>query len=453
MSESLFRVPQVPQSVRSVTRNFGWLVMSKGLGAALSLVSLALVTRSLGIEDFGRFAMITAAVQVLAGAVAFNTWQVVVQFGLQHIETGDDAALSRLMRAAVLLDLSSALVGMGASYLLVWYVRESWGIAPALVPAILVFCAATLLSSRASAIGILRMRDRFNYAAMADSARFVLRVVGALVALMYFPSLQAFLLVWGASEIFAAVLHWFAVHRVGDLQRIWSRGSGIRFVVQENPGIVRYVVLSSVSQTLQITTRKLPVFLVGGLVGAAAAGGFQLAAQLCRALSTASQLIAKAAFPEIARAVHKEGTGSLRAIIERSLPTAIVVCGSIFFFAIIAGKYILVMIGGEEFAIAYPMLLWLSAAACVELASVALEPSLMAANRPHIALLARLFATGVILLGIASAIPGLEAEGVAAAVFAGSVAQTLFLGWGIFRLLGANRNTERWAGSSGNPGK
>jgi hypothetical protein len=47
-----------------------------------------MVTRALGLADFGRFALITGTAQTLATLVSFETWKVVVQYGLEHEGAG-----------------------------------------------------------------------------------------------------------------------------------------------------------------------------------------------------------------------------------------------------------------------------------------------------------------------------------------------------------------------------
>ena len=51
--------------MRAIARNLGWMLASRGVLAVLSLVYLAIVTRTLGVAGFGRFALITGASQAL----------------------------------------------------------------------------------------------------------------------------------------------------------------------------------------------------------------------------------------------------------------------------------------------------------------------------------------------------------------------------------------------------
>ena len=61
--------------------NMGWLLGGRGINAVLSLVYLALATRTLGLEGFGWFAAIVALGQAVTGLANFQTWQFIVRWG------------------------------------------------------------------------------------------------------------------------------------------------------------------------------------------------------------------------------------------------------------------------------------------------------------------------------------------------------------------------------------
>ena len=416
-------------------QNFGWMVASRGLAAVFSLIYLAIITRSLGVEGFGAFALITGAAQLLANLLAFQTWQIIIQYGINHIENGEPSKLARLFRSAVLLDVVSAVTGIAAAAILLHFFADTLGLKPTLARATLIFNIIMLLSLRSTPLGILRLRDRFSLAAAADSATPTLRLIGAVAVGIAHPTLQAFLIAWAIAELLTAVAHWYAVHKIGDLDLMMKDGHRIGEVFPDNPGIVRYSLTSNFSQTLFMTAKQVPLFLVGGLTGTAAAGAFRLAAQLSRSLTTVSQMVAKSAFPEIVRAVRNQGVGSLGGMIARSVRVALIVSAVVFILVVLFGRLVLETVGGEEFGLAYYSLLWLAAAACTDLVIVAFEPSIMAAHRAHLAFLARLVATGIMVGGALLLEPLMGADGVAAAVFANSVSQAVLLGMIILRLI------------------
>ena len=91
-------------------RNVGWLLTGKGVGAVLSLLYLGIATRALGLERFGSFALILSTAQAAAGLAGFQTWQLIVRFGMPHLAEPNPAALRRLVRFCALIDLTAAFV-------------------------------------------------------------------------------------------------------------------------------------------------------------------------------------------------------------------------------------------------------------------------------------------------------------------------------------------------------
>jgi O-antigen/teichoic acid export membrane protein len=205
-------------------------------------------------------------------------------------------------------------------------------------------------------------------------------------------------------------------------------GRGLRQIFADNPDISRYSLTTNFAQTLSMTTKQLPLFLVGGLTGTAAAGAFRLAAQLARSLTILSQMIARAAFPEIVRAIRNHGVLGLSAVLKRSFTIAFAVSAIALIIVVTLGEPALKLVGGRDFGQGYYSLVWLAAAGCVDLASVALEPALMAAHRAHLAFFARLVGTVGLIGGSVALEPMLGAQGIAMAVFVNALVQALLLG-------------------------
>src|SRR5690606_29212036 len=135
-----------------------------------------------------------------------------------------------------------------------------------------------------------------SLAAAAESATPTFRLIGALIVWFIHPKLQGFLIAWAIAELLTSAAHWYAVSRIGDLSLMCRQGKNVRTVLADTPGITRYSLTTNFSQTLSMPTKQLPLFLVGGLTGTAAAGAFRLAAQLSRSLTILAQMVARAAF-------------------------------------------------------------------------------------------------------------------------------------------------------------
>jgi O-antigen/teichoic acid export membrane protein len=408
---------------RAVARNLGWLLASRGVIAVLSLFYLGFATRALGVVGFGRFALITGAAQTLAALVAFQTWQVIVQFGVG----ADEGRLARLFRACALLDLLSALVGavLAAAILLIW--GEALGIGPTLRRATMIFVVVELVTVRSTPLGILRLRNRFAWGAAAESGLAVTRFVGAGIALLVHPTVQGFLVVWMVAELVTAGVHWAMVARTGDLRLLREGRGSFAQVLAEYPGLLRFALSTNASSTLNTAAKQVPLLSVGAALGPAAAGTFRLAAQLAQALAKLSQLVARAAFPELVRAVRAAEPAKLRRMLLRTTGASLAGGAAIMLLVLLVGEPVLRLVGGRGFGNGYPVLLAMAGAGCIELTVVGLDTVMTAQGRALSVLLIRLAALGVLGAAATVAVPMWGTLGMGLAVLAGSAAAAAML--------------------------
>lgn len=417
--------PSSPSSIvhsgvfRAAARNLGWLLASRSVLAILSLFYLGIITRALGVVGFGRFALITGAAQTLATLVAFQSWQVVVQYGVGPLARRDQGALGRLFRGSAVLDLGSALAGcVLAAVILEWW-SEPLGIGPTLKRATLIFAIVQVLTIRSTPLGILRLTDRFSVAAVADSVTPIARFIGAVAVLLVHPTLQGFLFAWGAAEVLTAGVYWYLVWRGGELT-LMRQGGSLRALLAEHPGMLRFALSTNASQTLGLSSKQVPLLLVGAVVGPAAAGVFRLAAQLAQALAKLSQLLARAAFPEVVRAVKDAPPRALGRMLSRLFLASGAAAIVILTLVALLGKPILNLVGGRDFRTAWPVLLWLAAAGCLDLATVGVDTVLTALQRAGRVLLIRTAGAAIMLAAAVALMPRYGGTGVAMAVTAGS---------------------------------
>lgn len=425
-----------------ILRNLGWQLASRAIAALLSLGYLVIITRTLGVHGFGKFALLTGTAQIIANGLAFQCWQIIVQYGHVHLENGDDARLARLYRAAAWLDVISAVCGIGLAWLILHLFASDLGIGETLTNATLIFNIILLISVRSTPLGILRLRDRFSLAAIADTATPVIRLFGAVAVVLIHPTLQAFLIAWGIAEFITAGIYWVLLARTGDLALLWRRDDRMGEVIADNPGIVRFAITTNAASTLTVLAKQIPLLLIGGWAGTSAAGAYRLAAQLTQSLTKLSQLIARAAFPDMVRAVARDGLSAFWSTMSRAMAYGAVAATALFAVIGLLGNQLLQLIGGRDFASGYPVLLWLAAAGCVDLVTAGYEALLTAAKRAPLTLLFRGLATAILVITAYLLHFSRPSDGTAAGVFAYSLSLAAML-IGAIAWLARERPTQK----------
>ncbi len=422
--------PPIPQSrghvLRSIGHNLGWLVGSRGVVAVLSLLYLGIAARTLGVTGFGRFSLITGAAQALATLVAFQSWQVIVQFGVGLSHGEDESKLARLFRGSFILDLGSALIGAALAIAILELWSDAFGIGATLKRAALIFTVVQLVTIRSAAVGILRLRDKFRLAAIADSITPIARAIGAVLVMIFHPTVQAFLAVWAVAEVLTSATYWGMVAHIGDLKLLWN-GIGFKRMVEENDGILNFALSTNASSTLALASKQLPLLAVGNELGVAAAGTFRLAAQLAQSLGKIGQLISRAAFPEIVRAVQEAKDHTVQRLVLRTVLMSTVAGSAIMVIALLFGKSVLKLVGGHVFGQGHLVLTWMAAAGAIDLVAVGLDTVLTARGYAGRIFLIRIVSVAVMLATALVTLPLWGEVGMAIAVVAGSVTVTSLL--------------------------
>ena len=389
-----------PSPFRRALQNAGWLLAGKGVGAVLSLVYLGLATRSLGVERFGEFTLVLSTGQAVAGFVTFQSWQIVIRYGVALLGEGRREALGRLARFTMLLDLVAALLGCGIVTIAILLLRSHLDWSATLVRDAVIFCFVLLLTTRSTAVGILRLHDKFNIGAAADAVTPIARFLGAIVAVLHGATVTGFLVAWGVAEIATALVYWIAAWRT-DRSILGSLG-GVAGVPAEHPGLGYFAWTVNLNSTLQQGSKQLLIVFVGVVGGPAAAGVYRLAFQLSQALTRLADMFSRAIFPEFTRAHAAAEPGEFGRLFRQAsrltLATGIVICIA----APILGWPILALVGGKAFAGAYPILVLLSIATALEVMGVGFEPVLLGTGRTREIVRVRIVAV-VLLFAIAAA--------------------------------------------------
>jgi O-antigen/teichoic acid export membrane protein len=426
-----------------VLENAGWILGGKAVSALLSLLYIAMATRSLGPDRFGMFVLISGTGQAVSAIVTFSTWQVVVRFGMAHIQRGDAAGLGRLIAFCIALDGGAAIVGSILAAIGVVLLGPHLGWDATLSRDALLFCFAVLLSFRSTPIGILRLHDRFGLAAAADSMTPVVRLIGAAITVAIEPSITGFLIAWAAAELLTAATHWIASFvQVRDALRLryWR---GIGRAARENPGLWRFALVTNVGATLRAFSSQFSVLLIGLVAGPAAAGGYRLAFQLGRSLAKFSDMLSRSMFAEIAR-VHVTRTArQLRKLFRKSTRFAAVGALVIILLLLMVGKPALGIVAGRHYLDSYPLLLMLGVAAALDLGGSSFEPALMATGRAGTALNLRLAATVLQVALLAALLPGFGVTGAAVATLAASAIGLVLFGVVAWRAIYSIRDEDR----------
>ncbi|MFC4291274.1 lipopolysaccharide biosynthesis protein [Sphingorhabdus arenilitoris] len=423
-----------------ILKNGGWLLGGKTVGAVLSIIYLAMITRNLGPENFGKFALIFSFAQAIAGIISFQTWQIIIRYGTKYVleKAVDDFA--RLIMLCLALDVIGILLGTVLTLTAVYGFAGYFGWDAAYSLKISIFTFVILLSTRGTAIGILRVHDRFRDAALADSLVPIIRFVGVGVAVFLGGSIDRFLFVWAFSEMAATAIMWIIIARTMPLHLGQQNWRHIGRYYRKYTDLTRFAAFTNLGSSLRLMSQQLIVLIVGFYTGPAAAGFFRLGHQLGQVVARIADGISFAIYTEYSRITQSAGSGAARSMIGRTMRVTAVSAAILLAILLLAGKPLIIMIFGPDYAPAYPLVLLLGGAAAVQVAAMALEPVLMTHGRAGWVLIANAVGVGVMALLLPLLMPELEATGAAIAVLVGAALTAISLALA-FRFMSNDQQT------------
>jgi O-antigen/teichoic acid export membrane protein len=406
--------------MRKVLANAGWMLGGQGFTAVMSLVYLGLATRSLGLSGFGTFSMILAVSQAVGTLVAFQCWQIVVHYGVDHLREGRDDDLSRLLWFCAGLDFAGAAAGSVISVMACLALGHGFGWSDTTTWQAAAFCLATMLGIRSTPVGVMRLHDRYALSTGAEAVAPAIKAAGAVVAWYMDLGLPGFLAVWGLAEICVSAAYWALACTVcGAPWRIGARPQ-FRGVAGANAGLWRYAIATNATSSLRIGSKSLAILIVGAVAGQAAAGAYRICLQLSQASAKVTQIVSRAVFPELARA-RLTGVADLRAVMMATTKMVGIFALASAMLLPLLGPFLIDVVGGHAYAYALPALYVMGAASTIDMVGTALEPTLFTLGRPGAAFRANAVATALTVGLMVPLSATMGATGSAGAVLAGSI--------------------------------
>ena len=384
--------------LRRIFGNLAWLVGGKGFGAVCSLVYLAILSRSLGLRDFGHFSLIFGTAQAIVALAGFQTWQAVVRFGTPHLAAERWGAVSRIALLAGLIDAAGALLGSLIAFVCLFVFAGQLSLNPDFTTMAFIFICVFVCARGSAPLGILRLFDRYDLAVKAGAFAPAARLLAATLIWLTGPSVGRFLFAWASIEIVTFGLYWTLALRRRPGALSLPRPGHWRGALAENPGILRFMGITYCASSAQAVLQQGPLLAVGYLLGTSAAGAYRLADQLARGLSKLSGLMAQALYPEVNRQHHAATAAQFRKLVVRLSLMVLAVGPVVVAIAYFLGDDLLALIGGSEFARAGAVLVPLAVAASIDLAGVSYESVLHSTGRTAWPLYARLLA--IVALGV-----------------------------------------------------
>jgi O-antigen/teichoic acid export membrane protein len=384
-----------PEAGAKVIRGGAIRAAAYGATILLTAATVPLMTRHLGVADFGRFVTASSIVMIVAG---------ITEFGLSGIGTREYALATPADRRALLanlLGLRSVLTVAGLAVATLLMVLGHYP--KVVVVGMLVSGLGLMLLNVQQTYSIsLTAQLDWGIASIFELVNAIVVAAGTVLLVLIGAQLFPFFLVSVASS--AAALLVSAVYlrdRVSLLPL---------FEIPTWRAMVRDALPFAAAATVGILYPRVGLILVSLISNAEQTGYYSTAFKIVEVVGGTSGLIASSAFPLFARA-GRDDHERLRYAVGKVGDTALIAGGYVTLSLIVAAPFVIEVIGGKSFAPAVPVL---------RLQAVALLGGFLAATwsytllslRLHGALLRVTLAGLIASIALSAAlVPSLGAEG------------------------------------------
>ena len=191
------------------------------------------------------------------------------------------------------------------------------------------------------------------------------------------------------------IMGWIVARRALAGVRLLGSARG---AVRENPGIRHFMLAANADVTFGELSQRIAPLVVGWVMGPTAAALYAVGQRGSTAIAQPSGNLGQAAYAELAKLIAAGGRGrEVRQVVARSVLIAMTVAVPIVLLVALFGKPFAVLIGGQQFAAAGAIMLWLVLARTVLLVGPPASAALVALGRPGLSVKGNIFCSLALL--------------------------------------------------------
>jgi O-antigen/teichoic acid export membrane protein len=379
--------------------NTSKLLSANMIAALMGLASAVVTARALGPADYGILALVLTYEMTVGKLVSFNAWQAIIKFGSEAMQAGDRPALRQLLKFGFGLDISSAAAGTILAIAMSGPMVAVLGWDLSIRPLLLMYSFLILFNLSGTAIGTLRLFDRFELLGYSVVCSALLRLAGVLWCVLSGKRLFGFVLAYLITGIVGQIyllLSALWVLRRQDISLILRqplRGICTRFI-----GLWDYVWTTNLNATVRMLSLEADGLIVAGLTTPTALGVFKVAKQFARVLPMLAEPLYQSIYPELSRLWAAGSKNAFVSLIKRTTVLAGIAAVAAWIGFLVSGKWMIAVTVGPQYVEAYRVTVIYLAAMVIAISGFSLQPSMLAIGLPRNAFKALAAATTLYLL-------------------------------------------------------
>ena len=382
--------------MRRILGNLGLLLRGRGIAAIMLLAATALMARALGPVEFGLVVLTHTYVVLVRGLLNVKQFLAIVRWGVPALDADDSRTVRRLISVCWRLDRLSSIVATLLALSLAPLIGPLIGMDQDHVIMLTAYSLVLLTTGNRTAIGILRLFDRFDILGWKETIGPGIRLVGVLLAWWQQSPMPVYIGVFAlAFAVEELYLGWCGRREFHRRFARLTAGENLRDArMAEFSGLRQFLWITYWQSNVDLIPKHGSIMLAGVLLGPSDAGLLRLARQFSTLLSKPAGLIRQVVFPDLTRSWN-QGSTDFKTIVYN---TALLAGGLGLFFVMagyLFGEFLLGALIGEEFIAAAPVLTLLLLASTFDLTASSLRSAAYAIG--HAGKVLRLYAISAVI--------------------------------------------------------
>lgn len=405
---SLLRRWRDDELLLRVVRNSAHLFSSNSASLVLSFIQGVLAARILGPAGFGLLGIVMSYAATLNGLLSFRMSELVVRYGGEYLEQGENERAAAAIKAAGIAELAVSILafllviataGIGARYIAKTQGTE-W---------MFIVYAVGLLANfnTETSTGILQVTDRIKVRGWVNLIQSIASVLVVVAAFIWnvrggLPGPTAVLIILigyligkgllGIGLFIAAQTRLRQVLGTGWLQAPFSSLPSVR-------ELAGFAVSSNLSATAILVFRESELLWVGYFLNTESAGLYKIAYTIVGFLSVPADPLILSVYPEANRLIVQKAWPRVRDFLRKVTSLSFAYNFILGVGLVLLGRFIL-RVFGDQYIPAYPAMMALLAGLAFNYTLFWNRPLLLSLGLPTFALWAILIA-GVLKIGLA----------------------------------------------------
>ncbi len=382
-----------------VISNSAHLFSNNSISLLLSLVQTVLAARLLGKSSLGLIAIVMSYASTINGLFSFRMSEVVVRYGGEYIEKGENQKAAAIIKAASMVETIVSVLAFIALALTAGLASHFIAKTPGTERLFIAFSIGLLANFNAeTSTGILQLTDRIKLIGTINLIQSVISASIVVAAFLLHGSLAIILIAYLIGKTVLG-LGLFVAAQV-QLRRVL--GSGWRntplSALPVPRELFKFAFSSNLSGTIILIFRESEPLWVGFFLNTAAAGLYKIAYGIVSYLSVPADPLILTVYPELNRLVVQKAWPRLRDFLRKVTTLSFAYNMLIALGLVVFGRWVL-SIYGADYVDAYPVLLVLLLGLVFNYILFWNRPLLLAFGLPTFPLWATL-AAGVLKVGL-----------------------------------------------------